>query len=153
MLRRQLLAILSAVFVFMERFPERWAQPWPTVRRELVAMARAVPLMIADLGAPISNVVFAWGAMGSSLEDDGGFGVVAGDVADGTKLEMFAVGSHLGYTVARLDGDFHGLRNQEKEMSRTIPFTKQPHELFSGAVEWVPVSRGRWRYAEHITIG
>ena len=74
------------------------------------------------------------------------------DVSQAVLHRMFEVGGARGHTVAKLDGDFAGLRDPAKEIRRTVPFTRLPDEIF-GAAPWKPVARGRWRRADHITLG
>jgi hypothetical protein len=59
-------------------------------------------------------------------------------------------GEHVGYSVARL-GDFKGIKNPDRPLYPTVPFTLLSNELFEPA-RWHPVLWGRWRFNEHITI-
>ena len=72
LLRRELLCIPHAVFRFMDAFPDQLVSWWPSARREVECMAAAVPLMVARLGAPLADTVFATDAMGASELDSGG---------------------------------------------------------------------------------
>ena len=55
--------------------------------------------------------------------------------------------------MSNLQGDLRKLKNPEKEMRRTIPFTRLLVKLFDGSVEWRTVTYGRWAYPSHITLG
>ena len=60
----------------------------------------------------------------------------------------------VGRTVARLAGDFSGLRHPEREIKRTKPFTMLPSALWDPEVtKWMPVEHGRWCFEDHITLG
>ena len=71
-LRRELLSIPHALFRFLDRFPEKIVAWWPSVRREVQAMATAIAAMAADVGAPLAQIVFASDAQGAGEGDDGG---------------------------------------------------------------------------------
>ena len=153
LLRREVLCIPSAIFRLLERYPEQRLAPWASVRRELRAMARAVPMMYADLGAPPAPVYFAADAMGESEEDHGGWGVLVADMDDAIAKDFIDTGGSLGYTVARLDGEMSGLRGPEQEIRRTKPFSLLPDRVFKEDEDWTIVGHGRWKAADHITLG
>ena len=67
-------------------------------------MARAVPLMFLDVGAPLLGVVGATDAMGPTVLDAGGYGVVASVVPSDVLERTIEQASVISYTVARLDG-------------------------------------------------
>ncbi|CAK0846343.1 unnamed protein product [Prorocentrum cordatum] len=153
LLRRELLCIPSAVFRLLERYPHQRVSTWATVRRELRAMARVVPLMYADLGAPPAPVYFAADAMGANVEDDGGWGILVTDMSEDIAKDFIDTGGNLGYTVARLDGELTGLRRPEQVIRRTKPFSLLPDRVFKPDEDWTIVGAGRWRSADHITLG
>ncbi|CAK0883180.1 unnamed protein product [Prorocentrum cordatum] len=153
LLRRELLCIPSAVFRLLERHPHQRVCTWATVRRELRAMARVVPLMYADLGAPPAPVYFAADAMGANVEDDGGWGILVTDMSEDIAKDFIDTGGNLGYTVARLDGELTGLRRPEQVIRRTKPFSLLPDRVFKPDEDWTIVGAGRWRAADHITLG
>ncbi|CAK0821636.1 unnamed protein product, partial [Prorocentrum cordatum] len=153
LLRRELLCIPSAVFRLLERYPHQRVSTWATVRRELRAMAKVVPLMYADLGAPPAPVHFAADAMGANVEDDGGWGILVTDMDEDIAKDFIDTGGNLGYTVARLDGELTGLRRPEQVIRRTKPFSLLPYRVFKPDEDWTIVGAGRWRTADHITLG
>ncbi|CAK0884075.1 unnamed protein product [Prorocentrum cordatum] len=153
LLRRELLCIPSAVFRLLERHPHQRVCTWATVRRELRAMAQVVPLMYADLGAPPAPVYFAADAMGANVEDDGGWGILVTDMSEDIAKDFIDTGGSLGYTVARLDGELTGLRRPEQVIRRTKPFSLLPDRVFKPDEDWTIVGAGRWRTADHITLG
>ncbi|CAK0903818.1 unnamed protein product, partial [Prorocentrum cordatum] len=153
LLRRELLCMPSAVFRLLERHPRQRVCTWATVRRELRAMARVVPLMYADLGAPPAPAYFAADAMGANVEDDGGWGILVTDMCEDIAKDFIDTGGSLGYTVARLDGELTGLRRPEQVIRRTKPFSLLPDRVFKPDEDWTIVGAGRWRAADHITLG
>ncbi|CAK0898424.1 unnamed protein product, partial [Prorocentrum cordatum] len=153
LLRRELLCTPSAVFGLLERHPHQRVCTWASVRRELRAMAQVVPLMYADLGAPPAPVYFAADAMGANVEDDGGWGILVTDMSEDIAKDFIDTGGNLGYTVARLDGELTGLRRPEQVIRRTKPFSLLPDRVFKPDEDWTIVGAGRWRTADHITLG
>ena len=130
LLRRELLCIPESIFKFVRVHQYRVVQWWPSARREAKAMARAVPLMFLDVGAPLLGVVGATDAMGPTMLDAGGYGVVASVVPRDVLERTFEQASVISYTVARLDGSLSGLKNPAKELRGTIPVSRVPRELF-----------------------
>ncbi|CAK0900846.1 unnamed protein product, partial [Prorocentrum cordatum] len=147
------LCIPSAVFRLLERYSHQRVSTWATVRRELRAMAKVVPLMYADLGAPPAPVYFAADAVGANAEDDGGWGALVTDMSKEIAQDFIDTGGSLGYTVARLDGELTGLRRPEQMIRRTTPFSLLPDRAFKPDEDWTIVGQGRWRSADHITLG
>ena len=96
---------------------------------------------------------FAADAMGASDLDDGGRGVLAADMSDEIARDFVDTGGSLGYTVAQLDGELSGLRRPEQVIRRTKPFSLLPDRVFKPDDEWTVVGQGRWRAADHITLG
>ncbi len=153
-LRRELLSIPHALFRFLDRFPEKIVAWWPSVRREVQAMATAIAAMAADVGAPLAPIVFASDAQGAGEGDDGGYRVVAKDVPMEVAERCFQVGRRPGYSVTKLSGEFAGSRRPGLMIARNIPFTRLPRELFDDSLgDWEVISRGRWLFANHITLG
>ena len=112
-------------------------------------MADTVIGMIADLGAPLSNTIFASDAMGANTDGAGGFGVVASSCAMGIAQLCFGEGLTPGHTVCRLDGSFAGMKRPDQKVGRTIPFTRVPQQTLDGT--WTPLIWGRWSFEDHIT--
>jgi hypothetical protein len=118
----------------------------------MVNMGRAVPFMLASLGAPIMNTIFATDAMGANDTDNGGFGLVAKDVAPEMAEKCYELGKVVSHTVATLSGGFEGLKYPMKSINATVPFSTLPPELFDKP-GWELLGRGRWEYSDHITLG
>ncbi|CAE7791178.1 unnamed protein product [Symbiodinium sp. CCMP2592] len=74
-LRRELYSIPFSVYHMLDICEGQFVRLWPSVRRELIAMARAVDFMVLQASDPVSNVVFATDAMGADDVDCGGFGI------------------------------------------------------------------------------
>lgn len=67
LLRRDVLAAPATVFERLETHEGRRARLWPSVRRELRAMASLLRITEANLGARLPGVIFATDAMGADL--------------------------------------------------------------------------------------
>ena len=153
LLRRELLSIPQKVFSFIDRFEGLRVTIWPSVRRELLAMAKTVGALYADVGAPLAPTICATDAMGADSGDCGGFGVVAADVPMEIFEDVIRLGARPGKALQR-DLALAGRRNPDAPLVRTTPFTLLPPVLFDQAkTDWKVLSQGRWRWAEHITIG
>lgn len=126
---------------------------WRSARTEVTGMAYAVPLLFADVGAPFCPYIYATDAMGANETDNGGFGIVGAELPQHMLYALIDRGEHPGRTVARLGGELTGLKHPEREIIPTVPFTRLPQELFDGTVKWSDIQSGRWRYADHITLG
>lgn len=70
---RPALSVMSATFALVQRFKRGTVQLWPSVRRELLALADMAPLIAADLRAP------QWHQIVASDASERGMGVVAVD--------------------------------------------------------------------------
>jgi hypothetical protein len=151
-LRRELMAIPFHVFRFVDVNANLTVPLWPSVRVELINMAHCLPLMFLDLGLKLPQVLLASDAEGASDVGHGGYGVVGTKVSSHELACMFECSEHLGHTLARASGDLSGLRNTNLLSSPSIPFTKLPHTLFVQE-RWVSINAGRWKVAEHITLG
>lgn len=116
-------------------------------------MARAVPLLSAFLGAPPQPILFAADAQGVNSIDFGGSGIVAAEVSREDAERAWEKGAAGGHTVARLSGELSGLKNPEREIKRTIPFSILPPHLFSHETIWHDVDSKRWSVADHVTLG
>jgi hypothetical protein len=124
---------------------------WPSVRQELWATQQALPLMYADVGAPIASCLFASDAMGQNNDDHGGFGIVGADVPSETLSNVYRTGTAVGRTLARLSGELTGLRDPLRDTKRTVPFTYLPQSLFDLEVtDWRLLEQGRWRFADKV---
>jgi hypothetical protein len=142
------------VFSFIEKIPKRTVAWWPSARQEVLMMAHVIPLMYADVGSPLVNSLFATDAMGANNIDHGGYGIVCAHLSDSLMRSVYTRGRARGFTVARLDGDFSGLKHPEKEISRSIPFSLLPSGLFDKAItKWHLIEQKRWKYKDHVTLG
>ena len=107
------------------------------------AMASVVPHLIAHLGSPLSDTIFATDAMGAG-RDFGGWGVVAADIDHALVLQSFHLAHHPGRAVCELSGDYAGERNLSTPFLRKVPFTCLPATLFDPAeTTWEDVAAGR----------
>jgi len=152
LLRRDLLCIPQTIFSFLDRFENQEVEWWSCVRLEVVALARVVPWMFADIGAPLCPLLFATDAQGTNDIDAGGYGIVARPAPLQLVRAVFERGSQVGLTVARLNGDQSGLRRPDKSAAPTVPFTLLPRELFD-LDAWFVLDHGRWRHPDHVTLG
>jgi hypothetical protein len=154
-LRRELLAIPSVVFRFLDRHPKQKVIWWPKARCEVACIAKLLPLMLCELHLPAAPLLFATDAMGSEegSADCGGFGVVACQPSAEMVRKTVELGAHPGWTVARLDGDVSKLKDPKRELSKSQPFSRLPASLTDGSTQWFPVDSGRWKWHDHITLG
>ena len=65
----------------MEAWQGRLARWLPLARREWKQMRWLVPMMYAEIGAPVASTVFAIDAEGPNRSDHGGFGIVGTTVS------------------------------------------------------------------------
>lgn len=154
LLRRELLSIPHSVFKFMDTCEEAGimsAKWWNATRLEVQTMARSTGFMEVHVGAPILPWLFATDAMGSNEKDYGGYGIVMTEVSTDEVDSLLRHGELLGRTVARLDV-CGGAKFGERDLQPTVPFTLLPDKFFVEE-RWQLVSRGRWQYKDHITIG
>ena len=152
-MRRDVLAVPSLVFKMVEQHPEAVMKWWPSVRSEVRRMADLVPLLFADIGSDLSEVLLATDAMGENEVDGGGFGIVGAVVGTALAESVFEKGGEIGHRLARRAGELSGLRAPGRELAASKPFTVLPNELFDGDVKWQVLSAGRWAYADHVTLG
>ena len=152
LLRREALSVPQAVFSMLDRHPDSLMRWWPSSRAEVRAMAALVPWLFADPGAPLCCTVAATDAMGANDLDHGGWGIACRDAPLPLVEAAFRQGTAVGRTVVKLDGDFAGLKHPDRTVSPNTPFTLLPDALFEEE-EWKEVARGRWDYADHITLG
>ena len=89
-------------------------------------MAQAIPLMFGDVGSPLSNLILATDAMGSSRLDAGGYGIVARLLSPQEGLEILTKCHAVARTIADLSG----------EVNRWNP----PRHLFIGLEDNMPTS-------------
>lgn len=154
LLRRELLSVPQAVFSFLtfhEEAEEKEATWWPSARREVLAMARLVPLMTCRVGSPLPQWLFATDAMGANELDSGGYGIVMTKITEHEALDLLRQSNAEGRAIAGLDG-MHGAKFPGRALTPTVPFTLLSEELFCPE-RWVLVESGRWRFSEHITLG
>jgi len=117
-------------------------------------MARLIPAMEADVGRPVAPWLYAADAEGPNDQDHGGYGVVASYVGQELATQCLVAGCRPGRTVAKLDGSIAHLRRQDRELRATIGVSRVPREVLALPPEsWTPVSWGRWRQPDHITLG
>ena len=83
-------------------------------------MAAVVPHLIAFLGSPLKDVVFATDAMGAG-KDHGGWGVVAADVNHDFALECYRWAHRGGKAVVKLDGEYAGENDPPTPYMRQVP--------------------------------
>ena len=116
-------------------------------------MADVVPHLVAHIGAPILDTLFATDAMGAS-HDFGGYGIVGADVPHSRVLDSFRMAHKPGKAVVKLSGDYYGENNAASPYLRKVPFTRLPEELFDPSVtQWCEIACGRWRYEDPIALG
>ena len=117
-------------------------------------MGEAVVWMRAHLSAPMAPVCFATDARGPEGGDCGAFGIVGADIEAST-LRRYAEESMCpGASITRLDGAYTGDRRQEEPWRARKPLSRLPAELFALPPEtWEPISWGKWKYSDHITLG
>lgn len=151
LLRRELLSIPHTIFRFMEEHDGQSVVWWPTARDEALAMGQLTALMYCHVGAPLLQWCFATDAMGMNEVDWGGYGIVGTQIGSHEALALLKHGEAPGRSIARLDG-LQEPKFKGKAMIPTVPFTLLPPDLLREE-QWTEVSRGRWRYGDHITIG
>ena len=71
------LCIPNNIFVMLRKHRGENIVWWPSVRHEVRAMRRVLPLLFCDFGAPITPLLFSSDAMGPDNIDGGGYGIVA----------------------------------------------------------------------------
>ena len=152
-MRRDILSAPHALFGFINKYSGSKVEWWASAHREWWTMIGLIMAMVADIGAPLANCVFATDAMGASEIDAGGYGIVGANVSPELALATFECGTAPGFTVSRLDGDIRALHNPAKELQRTVPYTKVPDVLFEDSTKWEPIAQGRWTWEDHITLG
>ena len=57
-----------------------------------------------------------------------------------------------GFTVTMLDGSFPGRLRPEEPWRRTVLFSRITEDI-SVVKTWFQIMHGKWRYADHITLG
>ena len=125
---------------------------WPSVRDELICMVRAVTLMEYEGRLQFNDVLFATDAMGADDLDCGGYGIVMTKINTSERQSLLYVGEAPGLTISNLNGSLNGLKDPHNELKRSKPFCRLPDALFNEG-RWIEVLAGRWRHADHITIG
>ena len=89
--------------------------------------------------------------MGSNDFDAGGWGMTVTQISIQEEKEIFQHGEAPGLTVARL-GEVGGSKWPDRPLQPTVPFTLLPPKLFD-THRWLDLGRGRWKTADHITLG
>ena len=153
LLKREALCIPFHVFRFCQKCEGQRVRWWPQVRNEIRAMADVVPHLVALIGAPLLDTIFATDAMGEA-HDNGGWGIVAADVPHELALECYRKAHKPGKSVVKLSGDYGGENNPDTPFLRKVPFCRLPREIFNEEhTKWQDVAAGRWRYADPIALG
>ena len=143
LLRRETLSIPAVVFQFTRELAGTCSCWWPSARREVRAMAAVLPLMWADVGAPISNLCLATDACGATESHNGAYGIVAAVLPAAMTRSIFEAGTAIGFTVPRADGDLSGLRRPEKALAATKPHTTLASSLFDARTRWSDIEHGK----------
>lgn len=151
LLCRDLLSIPHSIFQFMTEYEDSLAEWWPSARREARMMARVTGLMQCHVGSAILPWLFATDAMGANEVDNGGFGMVVTKISKTEVQALLRVGEMEGRSIARVDGS-GGAKYPQRALKPTVPFTLLPEEFFDPG-RWFVVDSGRWKFAEHITLG
>ena len=149
---RDLYSIPFVVYRMIELCEGQFVRQWPSVRDELICMARAVAFMEYEGRLQFSDVLFATDAMGADDLDCGGYGIVMTKINNSERQSLLHVGEAPGLTISNLNGSLDGLRDPHQELKRSKPFCRLPDALFHEG-RWIEVLAGRWRHADHITIG
>ena len=149
LLRRELLAIHQSIFKFVRLLDDMYTKPWNSVRKELWAMALAVPFMTLRLDLRLSNVLWATDAQGAGEGDPGGYGIVAKPADDDLMQAIWLCGRATGKTVASLPGG--GPKRPLGVLEATVPFSRLPPRAFDGP--WMDVCAGRWQWSDAIVLG
>ena len=153
LLRRDALSAASGVFKFINvhtgRTTARW---WPSVWKEVRVMRALTPLLVVEADRPVAPVLMASDAQGAFEVDDGGFGAVCGDCSLSEARGLLMKGAPPGRTVVRLDVEDQRLRWNPERLQLSVPVSRVPRSLLQ-RIHWQPVARGRWRWADHITLG
>ena len=150
LLRRDLLAIPFMIFKFIEHFEKGRHYWWASARSEALAMALSTPFMYYDAGAKLAPFAMASDAMGAST-DNGGYGLAIRELPRDLLYNFIAVGLMPGRTIARLS-DTAGLKNPFKQIKATKPLSSLA-PAWLDVQAWKPLSKGRWKAADHITLG
>lgn len=155
LLRRELLSIPQNLFTFINRNEPRTVRWWKTARAEIKLMIDTLPVMVADVGAPLYDTVFASDAMGAEDGgvDHGGWGAVACQPGLEIIHRLYETGCKPGFTVLDFNANVGRLKRPDLELQRRIPFTRCPAELFKEDLLWTELGAGRWQYKDHITLG
>ncbi|OLP75372.1 hypothetical protein AK812_SmicGene44843 [Symbiodinium microadriaticum] len=106
-LRRELYSIPFTVYHLLDVCEGQFVRLWPSVRRELIAMARAVDFMCLQAADPVSRSVYATDAMGADDVDCGGFGVCVAQASREEFLALMRAGEEPGLSLAERDPDAH----------------------------------------------
>ena len=124
----------------------------PSLRRELISMANAIPHMSYVASRGFAKFVCATDAMGSSHLDNAGHGGAVSNLSEEELELLLHVGEHPGRTISRVSGELSGCRNPYKSLLPSRPFSRLPNSMFE-ANRWLPFMQGRWQHADHINLG
>jgi len=154
LLNRNLLAIPHATFRFIDALEAGRHPWWPSVRAEVCMMKATLIAMYADLGAPVLPVVGATDAEGANDVDNGGYGVVMGSLSPEEEVACVEAGTRPGLAITSVNGSVAALRRPERALLQSAPFPRLPRGILDRRdTEWTLVDRGRWKWADHITLG
>jgi hypothetical protein len=154
-LRRETMSVPHACYRMVEVCANMVVPMWASVRAELKAMSRLVPLLFCDTTCQLPRVAYASDAMGAGegvSMDHGGFGVVISNISEQESLDILESSEICGRALCRDNLLQRPGATIPRELAPTIPFTRVPHALFAPE-RWLPLSRGRWRHPDHITLG
>ena len=151
-LRRELYSIPFSVYHMIDVCEGQFVKLWPSVRRELVFMARAIDFMTLQAADPVSDVVFATDAMGADDVDCGGYGICMTKATPEEFKALMWAGEEPGFSLSEHDRGLRGLQKPSERVRFTRPFSRLPRSLFDDS-RWVELQAGRWQAADHITIG
>ena len=151
-LRRELYSIPFSVYHMIDVCEGQFVKLWPSVRRELVFMARAIDFTTLQAADPVSDVVFATDAMGADDVDCGGYGICMTKATPEEFKALMWAGEEPGFSLSEHDRGLRGLQKPSERVRLTRPFSRLPRSLFDDS-RWVELQAGRWQAADHITIG
>jgi len=152
LLNRPLFSIMHAIYSMLDKHENEIILLWPSVRIELLALARAIPCLAHHAGRPYSSVLLATDARGPESLDHGGYGIVATDCSEAELQVLREVSELSALQLPRLNGDLSGSKDPERELIPTVPKSRLPSG-FTVDERWIPVDAGLWQSADNICIG
>ena len=144
LLKREALSIPHQLFQMCIKCAGQRVRWWPQARLEVRAMGDVVAHLIALIGSPLNDIVFATDAMGAS-SDHGGWGIVAAEVPHSLALDCFRMAHKPGKSVVKLSGEYEGENNPDTPFMRKVPFSRLPRAVLDDSkTKWHEVAAGRW---------